>query len=55
MASEATKIYDEKMTKTLAALDSDYATIRAGRANPHVLDKNHGRLLRCAYSHQSGR
>ena len=32
MASEATKIYDEKMTKTLAALDSDYATIRAGRA-----------------------
>ena len=27
------------MTKTLAALDSDYATIRAGRANPHVLDK----------------
>ena len=39
MASEATKIYDEKMTKTLAALDSDYATIRAGRANPHVLDK----------------
>ncbi len=39
MASEATKIYDEKMKKTLAALDSDYATIRAGRANPHVLDK----------------
>ena len=39
MASEATKVYDEKMKKTLATLDSDYATIRAGRANPHVLDR----------------
>ena len=27
------------MKKTLTALDSDYGTIRAGRANPHVLDK----------------
>ena len=39
MASEMTKPYEEKMKKTLAALDSDYSTIRAGRANPHVLDK----------------
>ena len=39
MASEYTKPYEDKMNKTLAALDSDYATIRAGRANPHVLDK----------------
>lgn len=39
MASELTKVYDEKMQKTLAALESDYSTIRAGRANPHVLDK----------------
>ncbi len=39
MASELTKVYDEKMQKTLASLESDYATIRAGRANPHVLDK----------------
>ena len=39
MASELTKPYEEKMKKTLAALDSDYSTIRAGRANPHVLDK----------------
>ena len=30
---------EERMTKTLAALDSEYNTIRAGRANPHVLDK----------------
>ena len=39
MASELTKPYEEKMKKTLVALDSDYSTIRAGRANPHVLDK----------------
>ena len=39
MASEKVKMYEEKMTKTLAALDNDYSTIRAGRANPHVLDK----------------
>ncbi|MBQ4346843.1 MAG: ribosome recycling factor [Firmicutes bacterium] len=31
--------YEDKMKKTLAALDSEYNTIRAGRANPHVLDK----------------
>ncbi|MBR4015713.1 MAG: ribosome recycling factor [Anaerotignum sp.] len=39
MASELTKPYEEKMKKTIAALESDYGTIRAGRANPHVLDK----------------
>jgi len=33
------KVYDEKMQKTLDFLLSDYQTIRAGRANPHVLDK----------------
>ena len=37
MASELTKPFEEKMKKTLTALDSDYGTIRAGRANPHVL------------------
>lgn len=31
--------YDEKMTKALEHLEADYAAIRAGRANPHVLDK----------------
>ena len=36
MASELTKPFEEKMKKTLTALDSDYGTIRAGRANPHV-------------------
>lgn len=31
--------YDDKMKKTVDFLVSDYAAIRAGRANPHVLDK----------------
>ncbi len=31
--------YDEKMKKALDFLESDFASIRAGRANPHVLDK----------------
>lgn len=30
--------YQEKMEKTLGSLISEYGTIRAGRANPHVLD-----------------
>lgn len=34
-----TSIYEDKMKKTLASLNSEYTTIRAGRANPHVLDK----------------
>lgn len=33
------KEFEEKMTKTLDTLYEDYATIRAGRANPHILDK----------------
>ncbi len=31
--------YQEKMNKSLDSLANEYATIRAGRANPHVLDK----------------
>ncbi|MGN0170166.1 MAG: ribosome recycling factor [Lachnospiraceae bacterium] len=30
--------FQEKMEKTLSNLVSEYGTIRAGRANPHVLD-----------------
>lgn len=33
------KQYEEKMNKTLDSLSGEYTTIRAGRANPHVLDK----------------
>ena len=36
---EKLKIYEEKMTKTLANLDGALAAIRAGRANPNVLNK----------------
>lgn len=31
--------FDERMTKALDHLVAEYATIRAGRANPHVLDR----------------
>ncbi len=31
--------YEEKMEKTLDSLNKEFATIRAGRANPHILDK----------------
>ena len=31
--------YEEKMKKTLGSLEAELATIRAGRANPHILDK----------------
>ena len=31
--------FNEKMEKTLAVLAEDYASIRAGRANPGVLDR----------------
>ena len=31
--------YEDKMKKTIEFLEADYASIRAGRANPHVLDK----------------
>ena len=37
--NERLKVYDTKMTKTLASLDSELMTIRAGRANPNVLNK----------------
>lgn len=31
--------FETKMTKTYANLENEYVSIRAGRANPHVLDK----------------
>ena len=33
------KKYEDKMQKTLNNLEGELATIRAGRANPHILDK----------------
>ena len=37
--NEQLRVYDDKMTKSINSLNSELATIRAGRANPHVLDK----------------
>ena len=34
-----TKPYEEKMNKSIDNLREEYASIRAGRANPHLLDK----------------
>ena len=36
---EDLKFYQDKMDKTMEVLLADYGTIRAGRANPDVLDK----------------
>ena len=36
---ERSQVYESKMTKSFDALGRDLAAIRAGRANPHVLDK----------------
>ena len=36
---ERLKLYEEKMQKSLRNLEEEYASIRAGRANPHVLDR----------------
>ena len=36
---ERVQKYDNKMTKTLNGFEAELSTIRAGRANPHVLDK----------------
>ena len=37
--NERLKTYEEKMHKTVRNLDEELATIRAGRANPNILNK----------------
>jgi len=37
--NETIKPYAEKMAKTCEHLNAEFTTIRAGRANPHILDK----------------
>ena len=37
--NEKLQVYDTKMQKTQNNLESEYRGIRAGRANPHILDK----------------
>ena len=39
MYQEIIKTAGEKMKKTIAILEKDLATLRAGRANPQILDK----------------
>ena len=39
MADERIEKYESKMTKTLESLEKVLSTVRAGRANPHILDK----------------
>ena len=36
---ERLKVYEEKMTKSYDSMIRDFTSIRAGRANPHVLDR----------------
>ena len=36
---EKVQVYNDKMEKTIAVLEKEFAAIRAGRANPAVLDK----------------
>ena len=36
---EVVKQFEEKMAKSIDVLQEDFASIRAGRANPHLLDK----------------
>ena len=36
---EEYRIYEEKMKKTIDSLHGDFGSVRAGRANPQVLDK----------------
>ena len=37
--NERVKPFEEKMNKTMEVLKEEYASVRAGRANPHLLDK----------------
>ena len=37
--NERLKVYEEKMTKTMGNLEGELGAIRAGRANPNVLNK----------------
>ena len=37
--NERLQVFDTKMQKSVASLDAELATIRAGRANPNVLNK----------------
>ena len=52
---ERIKAYDDKMTKSYNNLLEEFGAIRAGRANPHVLDRYHRRVLRNTDATSAGR
>jgi len=37
--NERVKPFEDKMNKTMEVLKEEYASVRAGRANPHLIDK----------------
>lgn len=39
MIEEVLLVLDDKLTKAVSVLEEDYSAVRAGRANPHILDK----------------
>lgn len=39
MANEKIAVFEEKMKKSVSSFENELNTIRAGRANPHVLDR----------------
>ena len=50
------KKFEDKMQKSIESLEREYNSIRAGRANPHVLDKikvdYYGRLVIFLFQNQ---
>ena len=54
MANETIKPYETKMQKSYNNLLEEYTSIRAGRANPHVLDQDPCRLLWCTDCNPAG-
>ena len=38
MSDPKIKVYEDKMNKAIEFLEADLQTVRAGRANPHILD-----------------
>ncbi len=39
LIEEILLVLDDKLSKTVSVLEEDYSAVRAGRANPHILDK----------------
>lgn len=39
LIEEILLILDDKLSKAVSVLEEDYSAVRAGRANPHILDK----------------